>query len=120
MSVVGVNHAQLNVPTASLEAAREFYVGFMGFKVIHRPPVFKSDGIWLNAGNFELHIGLEDGVDRMKTRAHIAFEVTDLKDWRRKIESRGWKITEQPKIPNYQRFHFRDPFGNNLELIQKE
>jgi catechol 2,3-dioxygenase-like lactoylglutathione lyase family enzyme len=120
MSVVGVNHAQLNVPTASLEAAREFYVGFMGFKVIHRPPVFKSDGIWLNAGNFELHIGLEDGVDRMKTRAHIAFEVTDLKDWRRKIESRGWKITEQPKIPNDQRFHFRESFGNNLELIQKE
>jgi catechol 2,3-dioxygenase-like lactoylglutathione lyase family enzyme len=118
--IVGVNHAQLNVPTAELERAREFYVGFMGLRVIHRPPVFKSDGIWLNAGNFELHIGLEDGVDRMKTRAHIAFEVTDIQQWRQKIESRGWKITEQPKIPNYERFHFRDPFGNNLELIQKE
>lgn len=117
--VIGVNHAQLNVPVAALEAAREFYVGFMGFKPIHRPPVFKAEGIWLHAGNFELHIGLEDGIER-KTRAHIAFEVTNLADWRRRIEANKWPIVEQPKIPHYDRFHFRDPFGNNIELIQKD
>ena len=44
-AVVGVNHAQVNVPTASLEAAREFYIGFLGLKEIHRPPVFKSAGV---------------------------------------------------------------------------
>jgi catechol 2,3-dioxygenase-like lactoylglutathione lyase family enzyme len=118
--IVGVNHAQMNVPTKDLERAREFYVGFMGMRVVARPAVFKSDGIWLNAGDFELHIGLEDGVDRMKTRAHIAFEVTNINDWRRKIEAKGWPITEQPKIPGYERFHFRDPFGNNIELIQRQ
>lgn len=117
--VVGVNHAQVNVPTEGLSKAREFYVDFMGFKEIHRPPIFKFPGFWLNAGSFELHIGAEDGIDR-QTRAHIAFEVTDLKNWRQKVESRGWKITEQPKLPGYERFHFRDPFNNNLELIQRE
>ncbi|HEY7089222.1 MAG TPA: VOC family protein [Tepidisphaeraceae bacterium] len=117
-AVVGVNHAQVNVPTAGLEAARDFYMGFLGLKEIHRPPVFKSPGIWLNAGTFELHIGVEDGVER-KTRAHIALQVTGLSEWRRRIEAKGWKIVEQPKIPNYDRFHFRDPFGNNLELIER-
>ncbi len=117
--VTGVNHVQINVPFAALEAAREFYLGFLGLQEIHRPPVFQPPGIWMNAGTFEVHIGLEDGINRI-TRAHVAFEVTDLKQWRRKIESRGWKIDEQPKIPGYERFHFRDPFGNNLELMQRE
>jgi len=119
-AVIGMNHVQVNVPTDGLEIARQFYLGFLGLREIHRPPVFKSPGIWLNAGSFELHIGVEDGVDRNETRAHIALEVTGLGEWRRRIESRGWKIGEQPKIPNYQRFHFRDPFGNNIELIERE
>ena len=72
----------------------------------------------MNAGSFEVHIGLENGVVR-NTRAHIAYEVNDLANWRRKVESAGYKITEQPKIPGYDRFHFRDPFGNNIEIIAK-
>jgi hypothetical protein len=28
-------------------------------------------------------------------------------------------IKDQPKIPGFDRFHFRDPFGNNIELIQR-
>ena len=67
---------------------------------------------WQNLRN-----GVEDGVER-NTRAHLAYEVTDLANWRKRITDKGWKITEQPKIPNYERFHFRDPFGNNIELIQ--
>src|SRR3954454_20924237 len=98
--VIGVNHVQINVPFAALEAAREFYLGFLGLKEIHRPAGFKNPCIWMNAGSFEVHIGLEDGIER-KTRAHVAFEVEDLLEWRRKIVAKGWKIEEQPKIPNY-------------------
>ena len=116
--IVGVNHAQVNVPAADLERAREFYIGFLGMREIARPEVFTSKGIWLNAGPFELHIGVEDGVER-KTRAHLAYEVTDIIAWRKKVTDMGWKITEQPKIPNNERFHFRDPFGNNIELIAR-
>ena len=117
--IIDVNHAQVNVPSDGLDIARTFYIDFLGMKEIKRPDVFTSKGIWLNAGNFELHIGVEDNVER-KTRAHLAYEVTDILAWRKRITEKGWKITEQPKIPNYQRFHFRDPFGNNIELIQKE
>lgn len=117
--VIGVNHVQVNVPSDGLERAREFYLGFLGLREVPRPAVFVSKGIWMNAGAFEIHIGTEDNVER-KTRAHIAYQVDDIQAWRKKITDKGWTITEQPKIPNYERFHFRDPFGNNLELIQKE
>jgi catechol 2,3-dioxygenase-like lactoylglutathione lyase family enzyme len=116
--IIGVNHAQVNVPAADHERAREFYIGFLGMKEIPRPAVFARGGTWLNAGDFELHIGLEDGVQRI-TRAHLAYEVTDILAWRKKVADAGYKIGEQPKIPNYERFHFRDPFGNNIELIQR-
>ncbi len=116
--ITGVNHAQVNVPSDKLDEARAFYIGVLGMKEVSRPAVFTSKGIWLNAGTFELHIGTEDNVER-KTRAHLAYEVTDIDAWRKKVTGNRWTITEQPKIPNYERFHFRDPFGNNIELIQR-
>lgn len=119
MKVVGVNHVQVNVTAAELPAAREFYLGFLGMTEIARPPVFKSDGFWFRAGEREMHIGVEENVDRRATRAHVAYEVTDLPGWRRKIEAAKLPIKDQPKIPGYERFHFRDPFGNNVELIQR-
>jgi catechol 2,3-dioxygenase-like lactoylglutathione lyase family enzyme len=111
--IVGVNHAQVNVPSVELERARAFYIGFLGLKEIQRPAVFKSAGIWMNAGSFELHIGVEDNVERV-TRAHIAYEVDNIDAWRAKVRSAGYAMKEQPAIPGYDRFQFRDPFGNNL------
>ncbi|MEO6436201.1 MAG: glyoxalase, partial [Tepidisphaeraceae bacterium] len=75
MKVVGVNHIQVNVTQAELPAAREFYLGFLGMQETPRPPVFKSDGFWFRAGDCELHIGVEENVDRRATRAHVAYEV---------------------------------------------
>ena len=118
MSIIGVNHVQVNVPSADLERAREFYLGFMGMKEIPRPNTFKSKGIWMHAGHFEMHIGLEDGVER-RTRAHVAYEVSDIAAWRKKVESAGYAAKDQPLIPGYDRFQFRDPFGNNIEIIAK-
>ncbi len=119
MKVIGVNHAQVNVTPAELPAAREFYLGFMGMKEIERPPVFKSEGFWFHAGSFETHIGVEENVNRRATRAHLAYEVDDVAAWRKKIEAAGLPIKDQPRIPGFERFHFRDPFGNNIELIQR-
>ena len=119
MKVIGVNHVQVNVSSAELPAAREFYLGFLGMKEIARPPVFKSDGFWFHAGDREMHIGVEENVDKHTTRAHVAYEVDDVAVWRKKIEAAKLPIKDQPKIPGYDRFHFRDPFGNNVELIQK-
>ena len=119
MKVIGLNHVQVNVTQAELAAAREFYLSFMGMKEISRPAVFKSEGFWFHAGSFEMHIGVEENVDRRVTRAHPAYEVDDAAGWRKKVEAAGLPIKDQPKIPGFERFHFRDPFGNNIELIQR-
>ena len=119
MKVVGVNHVQVNVTSAELPAARQFYINFLGMKEIARPPVFKSDGFWFHAGDREMHIGVEEGVDKRATRAHVAYEVDDIAGWRNKVEAARLPIKDQPKIPGHERFHFRDPFGNNIELIQR-
>jgi catechol 2,3-dioxygenase-like lactoylglutathione lyase family enzyme len=119
MSIIGVNHVQVNVPTKELARAREFYIGFLGMREIARPDVFKSPGIWMHAGKFEMHIGVEDDVERI-TRAHVAYEVDDIGRWRKKVSAAGYPMKEQPKIPGYDRFHFRDPFGNNLEIIGRD
>ncbi|CAN5621780.1 VOC family protein [soil metagenome] len=115
--VIGVNHVQVNVSAAELDRAREFYLQFMGFKEITRPRTFKSKGVWMHAGSFEMHIGVEDGVDRKLTRAHVAYEVSNLDVWRTKVGGAGYEMISQPLIPGYDRFQFRDPFGNNIELI---
>ena len=117
--IIGVNHAQVNVAPAELEGARDFYINFLGLREIPRPKVFKSAGIWLNAGPFELHIGVEEGAKPLATRAHLAYEVSDVHHWRQKVTAAGRAIVEQPKIPGFERFHFRDPFGNNIEVIQR-
>jgi catechol 2,3-dioxygenase-like lactoylglutathione lyase family enzyme len=119
MKVLGVIHAQVNVAPDELRKARAFYLDFMGMKEIPRPPIFRSDGFWFHAGGFETHIGVEENVDRRATRAHLAYEVEGLSAWREKIQQAGLPIKEQPRIPGYDRFHFRDPFGNNIELIQR-
>jgi catechol 2,3-dioxygenase-like lactoylglutathione lyase family enzyme len=119
MKVVGLNHVQVNVSQGQLTAARDFYLNFMGMKEIARPAVFKSDGFWFRAGTFEMHIGVEEEVDRTATRAHPAYEVDDVAAWRKKVEAAHLPIKDQPKIPGFERFHFRDPFGNNIELIQR-
>jgi len=117
--IVGVNHVQVNVAHEDLERAREFYIGFMGFKEIARPTTFKSKGVWMHAGNFEMHIGVEDGVNRSATRAHVAYEVNDINGWRTKVSNAGYEMVGQPLIPGYDRFQFRDPFGNNIEIIAR-
>jgi catechol 2,3-dioxygenase-like lactoylglutathione lyase family enzyme len=117
--ILGVNHVQVNVAPEDLAKARDFYVDFMGMRQIPRPATFKSKGIWLNAGMFELHIGVEEDVDRSKTRAHVAYQVADLNCWREKVGQAGAEMTEQPLIAGYDRFQFRDPFGNMVEVIQR-
>ncbi|MNJ02191.1 Glyoxalase-like domain protein [compost metagenome] len=69
-------------------------------------------------GDQQLHIGTEDGVDRFQTKAHLAYEVDNLKEIEKLLNNNGIKILESVAIPGYERFEFRDPFGNRVECIK--
>jgi catechol 2,3-dioxygenase-like lactoylglutathione lyase family enzyme len=119
--ILRVHHAQITIPKNSEEAAKSFYCGALGLIEIEKPaPLHSRGGFWLAApgDSFQVHVGTEDNVDRQATKAHLAYQVRDLAAWRSRLEAAGVKILESIPIPDYDRFEFRDPFGNRVELIQ--
>ncbi len=119
MTVVGINHAQVTVPPGSADAVRAFYGGLLGLPELPVPAVMANFGlIWFRVGDrAELHVGTEAGVDRRATRAHVAYEVTDIAGWRRTLAAAGIELFDQPTLAGFDRFHLHDPFGNRVELI---
>ena len=117
--VAGIHHVQITIPVGEEVAARDFYAGVLGLTEVSKPDSLAGrGGLWLTTGTIELHIGVEDGVDRHATRAHIALEVTDLPTWRTRLDAAGCTILDTIAIPGFDRLETRDPFGNRLELIR--
>ncbi len=118
--IIGVHHAQITIPKGAEPGARRFYVEFLGLREIPKPDVLKvRGGFWLQLGNAQVHVGIEDVADRASSKAHVAYEVDDLAAWRRKLESAGVGCKDGEQIPGHIRFEIRDPFGNRVEFIQR-
>lgn len=120
-AILGLHHAQITVPKGAEAEARRFYCDLLGLKEIRKPDSLSGrGGFWLRLANADIHIGTEDGVDRNRSKAHLAYEVKDLPFWRLRLEKAHISILESVPIPGYDRFELRDPFGNRLELIQRK
>ncbi len=113
-----LHHVNISVPTDQVAEARAFYCDLLGLRAIPKPEsLLAKGGFWLELAGQEIHVSIEDGVDRYKTKAHIAFQVADITAWRSRLETAGFTLLEGTVIPGYARFETRDPFGNRLELI---
>lgn len=114
-----IHHVQITIPRGMEEEARGFYCGVLGLREIEKPESLRGrGGFWVEVGGRQLHIGAEEGVDRQRTKAHVAYQVDDLTAWRERLERAGIVIDESIPIPGYERFEFRDPFGNRVEMIR--
>jgi catechol 2,3-dioxygenase-like lactoylglutathione lyase family enzyme len=119
--LLGIHHVQLTVPKGAEAAARQFYRDLLGLTEIDKPASLAArGGLWLQAGDRQVHIGVEEGVDRLATNAHIAYEVRDLSGWQNKLVNAGIAIIDGIPVPGYNRFEFRDPFGNRVEFIERQ
>lgn len=117
--IKGLHHVQITIPKGTEEEGKKFYCGLLGLKEIEKPESLKGrGGFWIKVGDKDVHIGTEDGFDRMKTKAHIAYEVEDISYWKTRLSQENIKIMDAVPIPNFDRFEFRDPFGNRVEMIQ--
>ncbi len=117
--ITGLHHAQITIPIGAEVAGKSFYCGTLGLAEITKPEGLQGrGGFWLRVGDREVHVGVEDHVDRALTKAHLAYAVTDLAPWRAKLLGLGIDILEGVPIPGFERIEFRDPFGNRVELIQ--
>lgn len=117
--ILGVDHAQITIPKGTETEAKKFYCDFLGLKETEKPENRKKNGgFWLQLGEIQVHVGTEDGFDRTKTKAHVAYRVSDLDHWHRRFIEKGIEVIDSLPFPNARAFEFRDPFGNRAELIQ--
>jgi catechol 2,3-dioxygenase-like lactoylglutathione lyase family enzyme len=102
--------------------ARKFYGDLLGMAEVEKPALLRArGGLWMQAGDRQLHIGVEEpGVDRAQTRAHVAYEVTKLDAWRTKLEKAGYAVADGDRVAGFRRVELRDPFGNRVELVERE
>lgn len=118
MTIIGLHHVQITIPKGAEEEGRRFYCEVLGLTEVKKPESLGGrGGFWLQVGNRQVHVGTEDGVDRRTTKAHVAYEVTDIEAWKERLQREGIAILEGVPIPGYDRFEFRDPFGNRVEFI---
>jgi catechol 2,3-dioxygenase-like lactoylglutathione lyase family enzyme len=119
--VSGIHHVLVTIPRGTEEEARRFYSGILGLPEIEKPASLSGrGGLWLQIGDHQLHIGVEDGVDRLSTKAHVAYDVVDLSGWKANLAALGIEVAEGIPIPGYHRLEFRDPFGNRVEFLQRQ
>jgi catechol 2,3-dioxygenase-like lactoylglutathione lyase family enzyme len=118
--ILSIHHVQITIPLGCESEARKFYCGILGLAEIPKPDSLgKRGGFWLEVGDRQVHVGVEPGFDRMQTKAHIAYEVSDLEHWRSTLQSIGVACEDGIPIPGLIRFEFRDPFGNRVEMLQR-
>jgi catechol 2,3-dioxygenase-like lactoylglutathione lyase family enzyme len=119
MPILRLHHAQITIPKGMEEQGRAFYCVLLGLPEIEKPQSLQGrGGFWLQVGDRQVHVGTEDGVERTATKAHLAYEVDDVAAWKSVLQEHGIAIFEAVPIPGYERFEFRDPFGNRVELLQ--
>ena len=115
-----INHIQITIPKNNEDIAREFYCDLLGLVEIEKPEILKPNGgFWVKLGEQQIHIGVEDNIDRNRTKSHIAYEVLDLDRCRELFNQNNITVIENQPIPGYKRFDIRDPFGNRVELMQQ-
>ncbi len=121
MHITRLNHVMLTIPKGAEDRARAFYCGLLGLPEIPKPESLAGrGGFWLQVGDMQVHVGTEDGIDRTLTKAHFAYQVDDLAAWKTHLEANGFPALDSVPIPGYERFEFRDPFGNRIEIIQPD
>ncbi|PIC79436.1 glyoxalase [Sporosarcina sp. P18a] len=118
--ILGLHHAQITIPKNAEEEGKYFYCDVLGLKEVEKPESLTGrGGFWLKVGDREVHVGTEDGFNRLTTKAHLAYLVEDILHWKGVLEQHTIQIIEGVPIPGYDRFEFRDPFGNRVEMIQE-
>lgn len=118
--ILGVHHIQITIPEGEEEKAKDYYCRTLGLLEISKPASLQGrGGFWIQVGDRAVHIGTENGVDRTLTKAHVAYEVDDIRAMKKLLTDAGIKVLDAVPIPGYDRFEFRDPFGNRVECIKE-
>jgi len=122
MTILALQHVQVNVPALREAEARAFYRDVLGLEEIQRPESLTNagrSGAWFSLGSDqELHVFFNPGsMDIAHSSAHPALIVDDLAALREYVAAAGCEIEEAIPIEGRERFFTRDPGGNRIEFM---
>lgn len=120
MTILGLHHAQITIPRGTEAQGRQFYCVLLELPEVTKPASLQGrDGFWLQVGSQQVHVGVENNVERSATKAHLAYQVDDIEVWKRRLQENGIDIGDSIPFVGCERFEIRDPFGNRVEFIQE-
>ena len=121
MTVYGIDHVQLAIPVGGEQLARRFYGEVLGLTEIPKPPNLAArGGAWFHCGPLQLHLGVESDF-RPARRAHPALLVTGLAEIVERLSAAGFEVKyDSEPIQGFDRAFTADPFGNRIELLQRQ
>jgi catechol 2,3-dioxygenase-like lactoylglutathione lyase family enzyme len=112
-----LDHIMLCIPVGAEKEARDFYSGVLGLpELTDMGYPLPNGAIWFQMGDIQLHIRAEEA--HGLSQRHPAFEINNLEQARAILEQNGVKVSNESKIPDRNRFSFRDPFGNRIEFVE--
>jgi catechol 2,3-dioxygenase-like lactoylglutathione lyase family enzyme len=118
--VFGLDHVQLAIPPGSEDRARAFYVGVLGLREVPKPDSLTGrGGAWLVGGSVKLHLGVEEDF-RPARKAHPALLVDGLDELERRCIAAGGEVSRDVPLEGFRRLHIFDPFGNRIELLERD
>ena len=121
MPILSIDHVQIAMPEGEEGKAHAFYADVLGFTEISKPAgLARRGGAWFQSENVQLHLGVEADF-RPSRKAHPAFLVSDLETLLTRVREAGYEVdTSQPALDGNRRAHVFDPFGNRIELMERE
>lgn len=119
MKILAIDHVQIAIPPGQEEIARRFYGELLGFNEVQKPQALLArGGAWFTSGSVTLHLGIEADFHPAR-KAHPAFLVDALEPLITRLRSAGIEMQSDVPLDGYVRWHVFDPFGNRIELMQK-
>ncbi len=112
-----LHHVQIAIPSGGEDHARWFFGELLDLEEVEKPANLRArGGVWFQTANLQLHLGV-DSAFTPATKAHVAFEFTDLDQVRTRVAKAGIIIIEDEPLSGYERFYVADPFGNRIECL---
>ncbi len=108
-----LHHVAITI--TDLPRAKAFYGGILGLTEL---PIrgIDSNRAWYQAGPCQVNLIVQQFADPKSPR-HFALCVDSIRKARKALEQKGVKLTKTTQVSNINRFFFKDPDGNRLEIV---